>query len=240
MSLYIRLMTGFWKNRKTMRLRSKIGNDAYWIPPRLWSYAAENQPDGDFSTYSAEELAMLLEYASNPQALLEALIDSSFLDADQKLHGWDEHNGYHQVFAERAAKAASARWGKKTPPDPLKKQKEKGHRKEKSKHRVSIASSIPDSLSSLSGFYEAWEGFEDGRIAKKSPMTEFAAALILKTLADHPEKAIAALQVAAVRNWTGFEWEWYDKHTGANGSNGHKSNPKNDTDLHSRKSEYGI
>lgn len=111
MSLFIRLETSFWTHRKTIRLRAILGDSALWLPPRLWSYAAGNQPDGDFSKYLPDELALLLAYAGNPQAMLEALQQCGFMDG-MKLHGWEERNSYHTVFAERAKKAADARWGK--------------------------------------------------------------------------------------------------------------------------------
>lgn len=109
MSLFVRLEAGFWTHRKTMRLRALIGDAALWLPPRLWSYAAQNQPDGDFSNYMPEELAMLLGYTSNAQAMLGALQQSGFMD-EMKVHDWQEYNGYHRAFAERAKKAAAARW----------------------------------------------------------------------------------------------------------------------------------
>lgn len=112
MSLYIRLLTNFWTHRKTAKLRSLIGNDALWILPRLWSYAAENQPDGDFTKYSPEEIALLIGYQGDAQAMLQALQQALFMNGMQ-LHDWEEHNGYHHTFSERAKKAAKARWDKK-------------------------------------------------------------------------------------------------------------------------------
>lgn len=109
MSLFVRLDVGFWSHRKTLRLRALIGDSALWIPPRLWSYAAQSQPDGDFSDYQPTELAMLLGYSGDAQAMLEALQRASFMDG-MKIHGWDDHNGYHAVYSERAKKAAAARW----------------------------------------------------------------------------------------------------------------------------------
>ena len=109
MALFIRVQTSFWTHRKTMRLRARLGDVALWLPPRLWSYAAENQPDGDFTKYSAEELAMLVGCLTDAQAMLQALQDSGFMDG-MKIHDWHEHNGYHEKFAERAKKAAAARW----------------------------------------------------------------------------------------------------------------------------------
>lgn len=135
MSLFVRLEVGFWNHRKTLRLRALLGDAAFWIPPRLWSYAAQNQPDGDFSEYLPEELALLVGCSSNAQAMLEALQKAGFMDG-MKIHGWADHNGYHEKFAERSKKAAAARW--------------KGHEKkgkerrgeEKTREEASNASSI--------------------------------------------------------------------------------------------------
>lgn len=111
MSLYIKLSTNFFSHVKTLRLKALIGNDAFWIPPRLWVYAAEHQPDGDISKYSAEEIASLIGYTGDAQGMLLAMLKASFLDPDPlRIHDWEEHNGFHKSFAERASKAAKARW----------------------------------------------------------------------------------------------------------------------------------
>lgn len=115
--LYVRVQTGFYTHRKTVKLRLRLGNDAYWLPPRLWAYAAENQPDGDMSAYSAEELAELVGYSStaksNAQAMLQALKDSGFIDESGFINDWAEYNGYHKMYSERAKKAALAMWAKR-------------------------------------------------------------------------------------------------------------------------------
>lgn len=137
MSLYIRLQTNFWSNRKTIRLRSLIGDAALWLPQRLWCYAAENQPDGDFSNYTAPELAMLLGYSGDAQAMLQALQQACFLSG-MRIHAWEEHNAYHETFAQRSKKAAQARW--------------KGHEK-KGKERK--GASITQAM--LQAFAEFWK-----------------------------------------------------------------------------------
>ncbi len=119
-NLYVRVMTGFYSHRKTIRLKVRLGMDAYWIPPRIWAYAAEHQADGNLSSYSSEELAELIGYSSNATSMLQALKDCGFVDPDGVIHGWSEHNGYHERYSERAKTAAAARWGKKKPPTPPK------------------------------------------------------------------------------------------------------------------------
>lgn len=111
MSLYIRVSCGFWTHRKTLRLSALLGPQYAHLPVRLWCYAAENQPDGDFEKYLPEELAMLLGYSGNAQVMLEALQQAGFLDG-MKVHDWVQHNSFHHTFSERAKKAAAARWKK--------------------------------------------------------------------------------------------------------------------------------
>jgi hypothetical protein len=41
------------------------------------------------------------------------LLKAGFLDSDPlRVHDWQDHNGYHQAFSERAKSAARARWQK--------------------------------------------------------------------------------------------------------------------------------
>ena len=112
-NLYIRLKTGFFSNLKTLRLHARIGDDAFWIPPRLWAYAAENKPDGDFSSFTTEEIASLLGCVKYAPSIRQALVYAGFLDADGKIHAWQEHNGYHDKFAARARIAALAMHAKR-------------------------------------------------------------------------------------------------------------------------------
>lgn len=111
MSLYVRVFNSFYSHRKTARLKAALGNDALWIPPRLWAICAEHQPDGDLSDYSAEEIASLIGYTGNAASMLEALLKAGFLDRDPlRVHNWSTHNSYHAIFAGRARNAANARW----------------------------------------------------------------------------------------------------------------------------------
>lgn len=96
-----------------MRLRAVLGDDAFWVPPRLWAYAAENQPDGDFSEYTDAEIAALIGYSKDASSMLQALLRAGFMDDGNRLHDWQEHNGFHKSFSERASKAAKAMHAKK-------------------------------------------------------------------------------------------------------------------------------
>ena len=141
MSLFVRVFTNFYSHRKTARLRVRLGSDALWIPPRLWSYAADNQPDGNFEGYTAEEIAMLIGYTGDAKAMLEALLETGFMDSDPlSIHDWQAHNGYHQAYSARAKKAAKARWkGKERIGEEIEK---KGKDRIRAKHTTSNACSI--------------------------------------------------------------------------------------------------
>lgn len=149
MSLYVRLYTSFFSHRKTRRLRSAIGTDAFWVPVRLWAYAATNQPDGNFADYSPEDLCEGIGYTGDTQALVAALIEAGFLDPDLKVHGWAEHSGFHELYAARARKAANERWERERNKERSKERKKEGGNSsaersgaELSKHSSSSSSSM--------------------------------------------------------------------------------------------------
>lgn len=148
MALYIRVFNSFWNHRKTARLRALLGNDALWIVPRLWAYAAENQPDGDFSKYDPASLAVLLGCNERSESLISALIDAGFMTQDMTLKDWDQHNGYHAKFADRAKNAAEARWSKKKEGNEMKGEERKGD-KHCLKHACSMLQASPSNASSM-------------------------------------------------------------------------------------------
>ena len=217
--LYVRLFVGFYQHRKTAKLRELISEAAYWLPPRLWAYAAEHQPDGDFSKYSASELARLLDYRKDASRMLQALTEAGFLDTNGRIHDWAEHNAYHQTYSDRAKKAARARW------NPLKQDtaasdsnelREKGTRKEKeSKHSQAMladASSILPSNLQTPDFQKAWADWLQHRREIKHPVTPTAAKEQLSKLTDMgPERAVAALRNSTANGWQGV-FEPKDNH----------------------------
>lgn len=146
LSLYIRVESSFYTHRKTLRLKALIGSDAFWVPPRLWAYAAGHQPDGCFKDYTPEEIAMLICYVGDAKALLEALLKAGFMDKQPlRVHDWHQYNGILDFFSKRAKKAADARWEKE-------RNKEKDQikvdqiRSEQSRSETSIASSNASSI----------------------------------------------------------------------------------------------
>lgn len=112
MSLYLRLFTSFFTHRKTLRLRQAIGDAAYWVPPRLWAYAVEHNPDGSFGKFGDKEIAEAIGYSGDAAKLVKALTDAGFLDSRKRVKNWAEHNEYHAAFSKRAKHAADCRWSR--------------------------------------------------------------------------------------------------------------------------------
>lgn len=117
MTTWIQLDNDFYRHRKTLRLKRKIGNDAYWVPARIWSHCTEKCTD-DLTPFSDEDLAALIEYGGNPSELRRALIEAGFLSQDgNTVLGWDErYREKMEFYRNRAKKAADARWAKKPQP----------------------------------------------------------------------------------------------------------------------------
>jgi hypothetical protein len=230
MSLYVKLSTNFFSHVKTLRLRAAIGDSAFWVPPRIWVYAAEHQPDGDLSKYSPEEVAMLIGYQGDAQALLEALLKAGFIDEDPiRIHGWDDHNGYHKTFSERASKAAAARWkGKKKPKSPPKKDKtgEEKRRNEMTREEMtqallkdesSNACSIPSSMK-VETFVSVWVEWVFYRKEKKKTITNTTWAKQMKYLSEMGvSKAIQSLEKSMTSGWIGL-FEPKDDNANNNGN----------------------
>lgn len=57
----------------------------------LWLWAAQNATDGDLSKCSARAIAEAAEYKKSPTNFVAALKKVGWLDADMKLHDWDEY-----------------------------------------------------------------------------------------------------------------------------------------------------
>ncbi len=109
MSTYIQLDTSYFTHRKTMRLEAAIGIDARWVMPRLWCFALQSQPDGDFGKWTNEELALAIGYCGPVAALYSALEASGYMDTSRKLVNWQERQAYARMATSRARKAALTR-----------------------------------------------------------------------------------------------------------------------------------
>lgn len=191
MSLYVRLMCSFFDHRKTAKLKSIIGEAALWIPPRLWAYAAGHQPDGEFSDYTGSVLANLLGYSGDGEAMLQALLEAGFMDRDPvRIHDWAEYNSYHNAYAERARKAANARW-----------QRESSKEKDLKGKEPSIASSMEtrgeSGITTNARAPKAPRGLQDWQIDKD--VSRLKAQIKSEEESTSPNRAILARDRARLR-----------------------------------------
>lgn len=69
---------------------------------------------------------------------------------------------------------------------------------------------IPDCLSSVPGFSEAFAAWVEFRAAKRAKATDRVKATILKRLAERPGQAVAALDTCMAAGWTDVKWDWID------------------------------
>lgn len=67
----------------------------------LWWWAIEYAEDGDLSGFDAEELAAVCQWPGEAATLSAALERAGFLNADGRLHDWDDYSGRLQEQRER-------------------------------------------------------------------------------------------------------------------------------------------
>lgn len=114
---YINLDFNYFENKKSKRLKLKLGEIAELIPLRLWCYCAKHHPEnGTFKEYDNEEIALIAGYMGDPKGMLDALLKFEFIEINPegwyKIHQWEDHQGHIISFSIRGKKANKARWDK--------------------------------------------------------------------------------------------------------------------------------
>ena len=117
---YLNLDTGYFEHIKIKRLVARLGQGSESIPLKLWAYCANHYPDtGEIPNHSPEEIASLIGYLGDAQAMLQALLDLELAVLTPKgayaIHEWSEHQGHIISFHLRAKAGAKARWDKHNP-----------------------------------------------------------------------------------------------------------------------------
>lgn len=75
----------------------------------LWWWAVDYAPDGDLSRFEDGDIADAVLWQGNPTALLDALIQSGFIDPDRVIHDWDVYAG-RLIEQREQAKERVRRW----------------------------------------------------------------------------------------------------------------------------------
>lgn len=124
-------MTGVWfkfpgsyfEDIRLFKLRKQIGDDALWLPARLWCFCANAQTDGDLSEHSPESLAEVLRYHGKAD-LFAALESAGYIDAERCVVDWAGHFSLFESRQRAARKGADGRWLKSSPTPPPERQEE--------------------------------------------------------------------------------------------------------------------
>jgi hypothetical protein len=108
MSRWVRLNTSYFTDSRTFALRSRYGETALWLVPRLWCFAAENAQDGCLSAYGTAALAEELRFTGDADGLFAALREVGYLDDACRLVDWAVVFALAKARTESAAKAREA------------------------------------------------------------------------------------------------------------------------------------
>jgi len=105
--LWMRVGTNLPDHPRLMTFARRLGVDkrvAIGSLVMLWSWAQRYAPDGDLGTHEHDTVADVMGYAGDSEALWSALVTAGWVDADGRLHKWDDWGG--RMFAERATTSA--------------------------------------------------------------------------------------------------------------------------------------
>jgi len=104
---WIQVYSNLHTHPKTGRLVDELGIKSADADPEvvavgllvcLWSWACQNAHSGDLSDCSYRTIANAARWKKSPEKLVNALLACGFLDADMKLHDWEE---YAELFINR-------------------------------------------------------------------------------------------------------------------------------------------
>lgn len=103
------------KRKRLSRLLGLNAYEAVGLLHVLWWWVLDFAPEGDLRPYSDEDIADAIDFDGDAAALVAALTRSGFVDADRRVHDWDEYAekwiARRAANAERMRKARDARNG---------------------------------------------------------------------------------------------------------------------------------
>lgn len=97
---WIQVYSNLPQHRKTSHLAEELKLSSAAVDPNmvavgilvgLWTWAIQNAYDGDLSGCSPRTIANACQWKKKPEALVEALKKSGWLDGDMRLHDWEEY-----------------------------------------------------------------------------------------------------------------------------------------------------
>lgn len=127
MNTDFRISVSATSHPKILKLMRRCGDIAFFNLIKLWTFVAQNKPDGDLTGMDVDDIEIAAGWNGECSMFYQALLDLCLLDATEEglfVHDWQDHNSFAAFAKERSEKAkraASARWGAnkniKTMPD---------------------------------------------------------------------------------------------------------------------------
>ena len=127
MNTDFRISVSATSHPKILKLMRRCGDIAFFNLIKLWTFVAQNKPDGDLTGMDVDDIEIAAGWNGECSMFYQALLDLCLLDATEEglfVHDWQDHNSFAAFAKERSEKAkraAEARWGAnkniKTMPD---------------------------------------------------------------------------------------------------------------------------
>ena len=141
MNADIRISVGFPNHPKTVKLDRRLGFQGIRSLLALWTWAAQNRPDGDLGGANGrctvvrrpldeEDIEIAAQWPGEPGLFVATLVALGWLDRTERgylLHEWQQHNPWVAAATNRSDKARFSRMAK-THPDIFKSLCEQGVR----------------------------------------------------------------------------------------------------------------
>ena len=117
MNTDFRISVSATSHPKILKLMRRCGDIAFFNLIKLWTFVAQNKPDGDLTGMDVDDIEIAAGWNGECSMFYQALLDLCLLDATEEglfVHDWQDHNSFAAFAKERSEKAkraAEARWG---------------------------------------------------------------------------------------------------------------------------------
>ena len=108
MNTDIRIAIDFWQHPKTKKLIRRVGIEGVRSLQILWTWAANNKPDGNLAGMDEEDIELAADWQGDIGAFFKALVETRWIDETDSgyaLHEWLEHNPWVADDENRSNKA---------------------------------------------------------------------------------------------------------------------------------------
>lgn len=116
MNTDFRISVSATSHPKILKLMRRCGDIAFFNLIKLWTFVAQNKPDGDLTGMDVDDIEIAAGWNGECSMFYQALLDLCLLDATEEglfVHDWRDHNSFAAFAKERSEKAkraAEARW----------------------------------------------------------------------------------------------------------------------------------